>query len=63
MPGAGLKKPLEAAAEVGGAADVGLGMGIGAIEGEDRCGWGELGERGLRLDGVEGDGMEFSRHS
>jgi hypothetical protein len=62
MLGTGLKKTLEAGAEIGSTADVRFGVGIGAIEGEDSCGLGESGERGLRLGGVEGGGIEINRH-
>ena len=55
MFGGGLKEAFEAGAEVGGAADVGLGVGFGAVEGEDGGGVRQLDESGLGVGGVEGD--------
>jgi hypothetical protein len=43
MFGAGLEEAFETGTEVGGAADVGLGVGFCAVEGEDGGGMGQLG--------------------
>jgi hypothetical protein len=58
MFGAGLQEAFEAGAEVGGAADVGLGVGFGAVEGEDGGGVGQLVERGFGIGWVEGKRMQ-----
>jgi hypothetical protein len=55
MLGGWLEQAFEAGAEVGSAADVGLGVGLRAIEGEDGGGVGQLGEGGLGVGRVEGE--------
>jgi hypothetical protein len=54
---AGLEEAFEAGAEVGGAADVGLGVGVCAVEGEDGGGVWQLGKGGFGIDRVEGQRM------
>jgi hypothetical protein len=47
MFGAGLQEAFEAGAEVGGAADIGFGVGFSAVERKDGYGVRELSERGF----------------
>jgi hypothetical protein len=58
MFGRWLKEAFETGAEVGGAADVGFGVGVCAMEGEDCGGVGQLGERGYWIGWVEGKRMQ-----
>ena len=55
MFGAGLEQAGQSRPQVGGAADVGFGVGLLSVEGEDGWGLRELGERGFGVGGVEGD--------
>ena len=53
MFGRRLKETCQAGAEVGGAADVGLGVGFSAVEGKDGGAGGKLGERGFGVGWIE----------
>jgi hypothetical protein len=50
-----LEQAFEAGAQVGRAADVGLGVGFCAVEREDCGGLRKLRERGFGFSGIEGD--------
>ena len=66
MPGRGLQQTLEATAEIGRAADVRLGVDVGAIESEDGGRLRQLSERGfgvawIKCERLQGERLKLTR--
>ena len=60
MPGRGLQQTLEAAAEIGSAADVRLGVDVRAMESEDGGRLRQLSERGFGIAGIESERLKLT---
>src|SRR6202789_3298914 len=56
------EQAFETSAKIWRAANIGLRVGVFAIECEDCCFMREFAERRLWICGIEGDGLEFSLH-